>query len=184
MKSHIALALTGLLLSTTAFAAPPMPSSVTVPVTLEADATDPATLFGDIAVRKTAPNQSFDDYYTFHLDGLSDVSFAVVSNVLLNAAGNVTLKAVNFDAIKLLGPNDFQGTGTISVDALRASVGFKNLVAGDYTVTLLGHSVGKSGGSYYGEMSVTAAVPEPEALAMGLAGLGVIGLIARRRKAD
>ncbi len=44
-------------------------------------------------------------------------------------------------------------------------------------------TTGKSTALYSGELSVTAA-PEPETCAMLLAGLGAIGFIARRRRAQ
>lgn len=59
----------------------------------------------------------------------------------------------------------------------RFSKGSWNLAAGSYTITgLATHSMG----SGLGYMSI-AAVPEPESFAMLLAGLGLIGAIARRR---
>ncbi|MBI2732764.1 MAG: PEP-CTERM sorting domain-containing protein [Aquabacterium sp.] len=175
-------ALAGLLASSAALAA--NPDSITKSLTLVPDDTDPSFSFATVDVRQLSPKQVFNDYYTFHLDGLSDVSFSAISDPLLNAKGNVVLKAAVFDSIKLSGPNDFMGGGTISANGLYTKLSFEKLIAGDYTVTLTGHAVGKSGGNYYGNLAVTAAVPEPEVLAMGLAGLGVVGLLARRRKAN
>lgn len=160
------------------------PGSVNVDLTLEASADLPDYSFAQLDTRKVDPTNSFNDYYNFHLDSVSDVSFSAISDPLYNAAGNVLLKVAVFDSIKLSGPNDFLGTGTISPTLIRASFGFKNLVAGDYTITLLGHAAGKAGGSYYGDLGVTGAVPEPESMALALAGLGVIGMLARRRKSN
>jgi len=55
------------------------------------------------------------------------------------------------------------------------------LAAGDYYFKLAGVASGTSGG-IYGFGSVITPVPEPESYAMFLAGLGLIGAIARRRK--
>ncbi|MQA39363.1 PEP-CTERM sorting domain-containing protein [Rugamonas aquatica] len=53
------------------------------------------------------------------------------------------------------------------------------------TQALVFSSVGGDGysGAVLDNVSVTAAVPEPETYAMMLAGLGLVGVIARRRKA-
>lgn len=53
-----------------------------------------------------------------------------------------------------------------------------NLAAGSYTFTVKGQSLG---GGYTGTISVTP-VPEPESIAMMLAGLGVVGAVAARRR--
>lgn len=54
------------------------------------------------------------------------------------------------------------------------------LSAGTYSFTVNGVSTG--GGLFHGQLEVTP-VPEPEALALALGGLGVLGLLARRRRA-
>lgn len=63
-------------------------------------------------------------------------------------------------------------------------VTYTNLFSGggDYYFTVTGNAVGSAGGTY--GMSLLAAVPEPETYGMMLGGLGLIGLIARRRKAS
>ncbi|HEX5357774.1 MAG TPA: FxDxF family PEP-CTERM protein [Aquabacterium sp.] len=182
MKLKFVAALAALASSTAVLAG--NPGSVNVDLVLETSADVPDYAFALLDTRKVDPTKSFNDYYNFHLDGVSDVTFSAISDPLYNAAGNVLLKVVVFDSIKLSGPNDFLGTGTISPTPIRASFGFKNLAAGDYTITLLGHAEGKAGGSYYGDLGVTGAVPEPESMALALAGLGVIGMLARRRKGN
>ena len=52
--------------------------------------------------------------------------------------------------------------------------------ANDYYFTVSGKGTGSSGGKYVFAVS-TAPVPEPETYAMLLAGLGLIGAVARRR---
>ena len=55
------------------------------------------------------------------------------------------------------------------------------LNAGTYTLQVTGNVAGLAGGSYSGVLNV-AAVPEPETYPMMLAGLGMIGCMARRKK--
>lgn len=68
---------------------------------------------------------------------------------------------------------------SMSTDAMSLSFGL--LSAGSYMLKFWGSPAGTKGGYYNGTISV-AAVPEPETYAMFLAGLGLIGGIARRRK--
>jgi hypothetical protein len=64
------------------------------------------------------------------------------------------------------------------------AVGF-GLLPGVYTLTLTGTN-SASQGSYAGNLALTPglplAVPEPETYAMLFAGLGMVGLVARRRR--
>jgi hypothetical protein len=51
--------------------------------------------------------------------------------------------------------------------------------AGPYYLSVSGLADGSSGGQYM--LSITAAVPEPETYALLLAGLALVGFVARRR---
>ncbi len=180
MKLKFAAALAAVAASSAVMAA--NPASINVSATLEVSSDLPSFSFYQVETRKVDANKTFKDFYNFHLDALSDVSFSVVSDALYNVPGNVLLKGLVFDSITLTSPELFAGTGSISLGGMHASVAFANLLAGDYTVTVKGHAVGVAGGSYYGDLGVTGAVPEPESMALALAGLGVIGMLARRRK--
>lgn len=158
------------------------PDSITAALSFTPDDTDPSYSFATVDIRQLNAAQDFNDYYTFHLDGLSDFSFSAVSDPLYNAKGTALLKVAVFDSIKITGPNDFLGNGLITNNGVLAKFAFQNLAAGDYKIALLGHAAGKFGGNYYGNAAITAAVPEPETTALSLAGLGVVGLVAARRR--
>lgn len=55
------------------------------------------------------------------------------------------------------------------------------LDAGTYTLQVKGTVAGSAGGSYAGVLNISP-VPEPETYAMLLAGLGLMGFMARRNK--
>ncbi|MET0268521.1 MAG: FxDxF family PEP-CTERM protein [Duganella sp.] len=59
------------------------------------------------------------------------------------------------------------------------------LTAGNYYVQVGGLIAGNAGGSYASDLTVSvSAVPEAETYAMMLAGLGMLGFVARRKKAQ
>ncbi len=59
---------------------------------------------------------------------------------------------------------------------------YDNLVATGTSTVLEVHGRQDPAGIYFDNFAVTAAVPEPSSYAMLFAGLGLMGLIARRRK--
>lgn len=172
MKLKFAAVVAALALSGTAMAAN---TSITVTVP---DILDTLDTGFTIQARSVAAGDSFTDFYKFVLGSSSDVYGGVASAKA--TLRNVVTKDIAFDAITLTGTT-FAGT--------RASEGtlpeflFSNLAEGSYTLKVTGHATGTLGGSYHGELLAAAAVPEPEVLAMALAGVGVVGALARRRKA-
>jgi hypothetical protein len=76
------------------------------------------------------------------------------------------------------------GTGTYAWDEKTVTGAFALVAGTQYTLSITGVAAAPT--NYWGSISVptpVASVPEPETYAMLLAGLGVIGAIARRRKA-
>ena len=133
----------------------------------------------DPTVSVLAGSFSFDD--TVVAAGSSDDSFALTALTLsfqgqtfnLNDATNAY---VQFDAGTLVGPNALFSTvdgGKLELQ----SFSFFGSNSSNFTFRLA------SGTEQYGTLGLTAAVPEPASYALALAGLGALGLIARRRKA-
>lgn len=116
----------------------------------------------------------FTDVYTF------SIPLGVPGNGAANAI-KLTAANVVFTAFTLAEASFGTVVGIISGN--QANLTFAGgATPGAYTLTVAGYKVypGQSG-SYAGNVSVNA-VPEPETYAMLLAGLGLVGFTARRRK--
>ena len=126
-------------------------------------------------------NNFFIDNYTFTLSESNDLSGLLTS---LITTTNTGLAITGFD---LLGNGGVVLAGkqkagdNAAEQAWSFSSGAHPLSAGAYTLRVSGYVDGTAG-SYSGNIAVAAAVPEPETIAMLLAGLGLIGVVSRRRK--
>ena len=122
---------------------------------------------------------SFSDSYTFDLSTLAQ---SVGTTVTINLALGPNSFQLSNMAIKL---TDSTGATTYASDSimdasnalqlsanLNAGIGYRFLVTGDVT--------GNLGGGYGGVLQAVP-VPEAETYAMMLAGLGLVGFMARRR---
>ncbi|MFN3915242.1 MAG: FxDxF family PEP-CTERM protein [Aquabacterium sp.] len=125
--------------------------------------TDPDTVIGGVAL--SGPGLTTD--FTFSLSTLSNVFGDIFS-----LTGPVTI-----NSISLTGPS--LATTTL----VGSGYSFENIAAGNYTMSVSASSP-FSGSIYVGTVKVSP-VPEAETYALALAGLGVVGLVAaRRRKAQ
>lgn len=118
---------------------------------------------------------AFDMYWSFSVSGGPwDLTSSVTSYV--NGS-----KDVDFSRIYLSdGTRTWDYSQTGFDPAEQWSLAPVPLVSGiTYEIHTLGSAVGRAG--FTGELQLTAAVPEPETYAMFLAGLGLMGAIARRR---
>lgn len=129
-----------------------------------------------------------DTTFKFTLDDVYDAT--AILSISLTGAG-VSNPVVS---IKLDGANFVQ-----DVDVTSAYFGYYvysksqgGLVSGDHfiTVDLLDPAPGKPGVPFSGSLTLDyvggtnpTPVPEPESYALALAGLGVVGMLSRRRKA-
>jgi hypothetical protein len=112
-----------------------------------------------------------DDTFSFTVGSSSVVSSTTVDFTnILTGVGIINSVSINGQAFA-----DTLGDGSIW--------SYSNLLsAGNYTLAVDTSAIGL----YKGNLNLTMAapVPEPETYAMLLAGLGAIGFMSRRRKAD
>lgn len=139
----------------------------------------PKVLF--VGLARTATG-SFEEYANFTVDALSDVS------------GSANSYALNFMGIDVLGidgltiqlwDNNHPGGSTLfstfAGNNLTNSIG--TLSAGQYHLDISGvFGRNAMGGQYSVALNAVPAVPEPQTYALMLAGLGVVGFVARRRR--
>jgi hypothetical protein len=101
-----------------------------------------------------------------------------IGNLPVGNIFNITNLAVTFYDAANAGGSSW---AVFSGDSYYAPTGI--LTAGDYSMVISGTATGSMGGMY--TYAATAQmVPEAETYAMFLAGLGLMGFVARRRRAD
>ena len=138
----------------------------------------------------TAPYSStpvmgeFWDTFTFTLAGndapLGTMAFSSFSNIEVNGAGHITFLDANLNGNAYA----FSTITTTPIPGFTMSInsGVLPPVITDGVLSLLVHGI-SDGGSYAGTLNLsTQPVPEPATYGMMLAGLGLIGLLARRRR--
>jgi hypothetical protein len=123
-------------------------------------------------------NNTFTDKFTFSTIGLNDVDSLVSS---ISRSATVGLEITDFSLYSstnmLVTAGTMLGSGSIDLWSLNSS----HLAAGDYYVQVSGRLVSDTSGSFGANINL-APVPEPETYGMMLAGLGILGFLARRRK--
>lgn len=116
----------------------------------------------------------FLDTYAFTLDAPATVTGSIFAN---NFA---TFNIVAFSVSVQSGVPP----GTIAGPDVTPGVFSFDLPAGSYGFQVFGAATGASGGIYSGVIQAISAVPEPETYAMMLAGLGIVGFVAARRRSQ
>ena len=109
--------------------------------------------------------------YAFTLDSATNLS---------NLFGSLKATDESSILVTLSGPTSFSATITPTLTTAK-SFSFNNLADGAYTLSFVATPISATFAAYGGFATTVAAVPEPESLAMLMAGLGVIGMVARRR---
>lgn len=145
--------------------------------------------FGDNFAASTM-GSTFSDLFTFNV-GTGFDSAASVTSSYLNSSRIKDLSITSFSLYKYdpatmsISGNAIAGInntlpGANPTDAWSLSAA--GLSSGAYALRVDGQVMGNGGGSFGGDLTI-AAVPEPETYGMLLAGLGLLGFTARRRKA-
>lgn len=136
----------------------------------------------------TGLNKLFSDSYTFSVLGDSETSGTV--SATFTSSQDLYIKSFDiYDSVTNLvvvgGSNELLNSNGTKKNDFWSLPELSTLGAGNYYVLVTGQILGAAGGVYGGTLNVTAvtAVPEAETYAMMLAGLGLLGVVARRKAA-
>jgi hypothetical protein len=154
------------------------------------DLTDGSGFFGDTFAASNN-GATFADHFTFTVEGTTGMNFdAIISSISRTADTGLDISALSLYRVgggtggtmgdTLVTSGTSLQTGAMDVWTLSSD----NLMAGNYYVLVSGNLVSDTSASFGGAvmLSPMAPVPEPETYGMMLAGLGVLGFLARRRK--
>lgn len=139
---------------------------------------DNSAYFGD-SFAANNNGDTFMDRFVFNVTGVPHNLDAIVSSVSRTAATGLDITA--FGLFSDAGSLITSGTGTSGAQDVW-TVSADNLAEGSYYLMVSGTMLSDTSGSFGGAVMLNP-VPEPETYGMLLAGLGVVGLLARRRKA-
>lgn len=129
-----------------------------------------------------APVGSFVDTYLFSLSSPMVLTSSAVSNNLGSVLGLSDSMVALFADV--LGPDQMIGSYLFSGESGALTHSFGSLLAGSYYYVVSGLGAGTMGGFYAlasAQEAAVSVVPEPSALALMLAGLGIVSLKGHRR---
>jgi hypothetical protein len=154
------------------------------------DLTDTSGFFGDVFPASNN-GATFMDRFTFSVTGSGGPENfdAIVSSISRTAATGLDITGLSLYRAMGTGGGT-GGTGDTLVSSGRSlqsgaidvwTLTSNSLAAGDYYVQVTGGLVSNTSAAFGGAVML-APVPEPETYGMMLAGLGVLGFLARRRR--
>lgn len=134
-------------------------------------------------------NNLFTDKYEFTLSGSYDSAASVTSSFLKSGTIKDLLitnfSLVQYDPVTNAILNTYAGVNTTTGVTDNWELTASGLTAGSYYIEVDGKVVGNGGGSYGSDLTIAvSAVPEPATYGMMAAGLGLMGFVARRKKAN
>ena len=126
------------------------------------------------------PVGTFEDNYLFNLPTAHSLGSTAVS---INLTYALDIQGGTVSLFKEGGAVDI-ALGSFAFDGTTGSTSFAYgaVAAGDHCYRVSGADTGSIGGFYTLGSSTVTAVPEPHASTLMLAGLGLVGFLARRRK--
>lgn len=133
--------------------------------------------FGD-KFKNNLKDDTFGDKFTFTTTGSSKL------DLILTSTSTSALNGLNITGFSLYKANgDLAVAGSMVQTGMtdKWTLGDANLAAGSYFVKVSGNVVSNTGGAFAANGTISA-IPEPEGYAMLFVGLGLIGLVKRRRQ--
>ncbi len=139
---------------------------------------DNSAFFGD-AFAMNNNGDTFMDQFTFSVTGPATSLDAIISSISRTAATGLDITGLSL----------YSGAGALITSGTSVSTGIQDiwtlsadsLANGNYYLQVSGSMVSDTSGAFGGSMMLNP-VPEPETYGMMLAGLGVVGMLARRRQ--
>ena len=140
---------------------------------------DQSAYFGDSFALNNIGN-TFADQFRFSVTSVPHDLDAIVASISGTADMGLDISDLSLFSSNgnLITTGTLGSSGAVDIWTLNAD----SLAVGNYYLQVSGSLVSNTSGSFGGSMMLTP-VPEPETYGMLLAGLGVVGMIARRRKA-
>ncbi len=140
---------------------------------------DNTAFFGDTFAASNNGN-TFADQFTFSVSSQPATLNAIVASISGSAATGLDISNLGLytSGGTLVTSGTLGSSGAMDIWTLNGGT----LAVGNYYLQVSGSMVSNTGGSFGGSVMLQP-VPEPETYGMMLAGLGVVGLLARRRKA-